>query len=57
MKAAYKCLMGEESVVGEDLFANFWTLKTLPSIQFMVWRVLCNAIPTKDNLFRDVTYL
>jgi len=23
MKAAYKCLMGEKSVVGEDLFANF----------------------------------
>jgi len=35
VKAAYKCLMGEKSVVGEDLFVNFWTLKTLPSAQFM----------------------
>ena len=52
VKAAYKCLMGEEPVVGEDLFAIFWTLKTLPSAQFMAWRVLRNAIPTKDNLSR-----
>ncbi|XP_068466537.1 uncharacterized protein [Phaseolus vulgaris] len=52
VKAAYKCLMGEESIVGEDLFANFWTLKTLPSAHFMVWRVLRNAIPNKDNLSR-----
>ena len=28
VKVAYKCLMGE------DLFANFWTLKTLPSTHF-----------------------
>jgi len=52
VKAAYKCLMGEEPVVGEDLFANFWTLKILPSAHFMAWRVLRNAIPTKDNLSR-----
>ena len=52
VKAAYKCLMGETSVVGEDLFVNFWTLKTLPSAQFMSWRVVCNVIPTKDNLSR-----
>jgi len=52
VKAAYKCLMGEMSVVDEDLFVKFWSLKTLPSAQFMAWRVLCNVIPTKDNLSR-----
>ena len=52
VKAAYKCLMGEMSVVDEDLFVNFWSLNTLPSAQFMAWRVLCNVIPTKDNLSR-----
>jgi len=35
-----------------NLFAEFWTLKTLPSTQFTTWRVLSNAIATKDNLLR-----
>ena len=51
VKAAYNFLMGE-SVVVEKSFAELWTLKTLPSAQFTAWRVLCNAIATKDNLLR-----
>jgi len=31
---------------------SFWTLKTLPSAQLLAWRVICNAISTKDNLSR-----
>jgi len=52
VKEAYNILLGEESVVGEELFTEFWTLKSLPSTQFTAWRVLCNVIPTKDNLLR-----
>ncbi|XP_068472094.1 uncharacterized protein [Phaseolus vulgaris] len=52
VKAAYNILLGEESVVDEELFTEFWTLKSLPSTQFTAWRVLCNVIPTKDNLLR-----
>jgi len=36
----------------ENSFAELWTLKTIPSAQFTAWRVLCNAIATKDNLLR-----
>jgi len=35
VNAAYKCLMGEMSAVDDDLFVNFWSLKTLPSTHFM----------------------
>jgi len=52
VKAAYNILMGEESLMVEELFEDFWTLKTLPSAQFTAWRVLCSVIPTKDNLLR-----
>jgi len=52
VKATYNILMGEESVVVEEPFTKLWTLKTLPSAQFTAWRVLCNAIATKDNLLR-----
>jgi len=52
VKAAYLVLLGEENVEGEEVFASFWNLKTLPSTQFMAWRVLCNVIPTKDNILR-----
>jgi len=52
VKATYQVLLGEENVEGEDVFASFWNLKTLPSAQFTAWRVLCNVIPTKDNLSR-----
>jgi len=52
VKAAYNILMGEESVVVKEPFAKLWTLKTLPSTQFMALRVLCNVIATKDNLLR-----
>ena len=52
VKTAYNILLGEESTVGEELFAEFWNLKTLPSVQFTAWRVLRNVIPTKDNLLR-----
>jgi len=41
-----------ESVVVEKSFAELWTLKTLPSTQFTTWRVLCNAIASKDNVLR-----
>ena len=34
VKTAYNILLGEESTVGEELFAEFWNLKTLPSVQF-----------------------
>ena len=52
MKATYNILMGEEFVVVEELFAEFWNLKTLPSAQFTAWRVLCNVVPTNNNLLR-----
>jgi len=57
VKAAYNILMGEESVVVDELLTKFWTLKTLPSTQFTAWRVLCNVIPTKDNLSRHGIHL
>jgi len=34
VKAAYQVLLGKENVEGEDVFASFWNLKTLPSAQF-----------------------
>ena len=50
VKAAYNILLGEESKVIGDPFAEFRTLKIVPTLQFTAWRVLCNAIATKDNL-------
>ena len=52
MKAAYNILLGEEAAGSREPFAEFWTLKTLPSSHFTAWKVLCNAIATEDNLLR-----
>jgi len=52
VKATYNSLLGEESVVYGDLFAEFWKLKTLPSTKITAWRVLSNTIATKDSLLR-----
>jgi len=52
VNSAYNILLGEEATGSGEPFAKFWTLKTLPSSHFTAWRVLCNAIITKDNLLR-----
>ncbi|XP_068490495.1 uncharacterized protein [Phaseolus vulgaris] len=52
VKVAYNILLGEESIVVGDPFVEFWKLKILPSSQVTAWRMLCNVIATKDNLFR-----
>ena len=48
----YNILLGKEVARSAEPFAEFWTLKTLPSSHFTAWRVLHNAIATKDNLLR-----
>jgi len=53
VKETYNILLGEESAVFVDPFAEFWILKTLPSSLFTAWRVLSNAIVIKDNLLRS----
>jgi len=52
VNAAYNILLRDESIVFGDPFAKLWTLKTLLSSQITAWRMLCNAISTKDNLLR-----
>ena len=52
VKSTHNILLREESSVCGNFFTEFWTLKTLPSSHFTAWRVLSNAIVTKDNLLR-----
>ena len=50
VKTTYNHLKGVEQGGNGDFLAKFWKLKTLPSVQVTAWRVLTNAIATKEIL-------
>jgi len=51
-KSIYQWMILLSSFLLQKWKLCFWNLKILPSAQFTAWRVLCNVIPTKDNLLR-----
>nr|KYP57260.1 Transposon TX1 uncharacterized [Cajanus cajan] len=53
VKSAYKLLTSQRTTnERQKLFVCMWKLHVPPKVSLFVWRLLINALPTKENLLR-----